>query len=66
MPFCWRLEHFHCWNGCNNFMDDSTHPLLKVEFLNAMGILIIKGLLMVVIYHLLPKDETNGINEMIG
>jgi hypothetical protein len=24
-------------------MDDSTHPLLKVEFLNAMGILIIKG-----------------------
>jgi hypothetical protein len=43
--------------------------LLRVEtpkLINAMGILIIKGLLMVVIYHLLPKDETNGINEMIG
>jgi hypothetical protein len=39
--------------------------LLKVKFLklnSAMGILIIKRLLMVVIYDLLPKDETNCIS----
>jgi hypothetical protein len=39
--------------------------LLRVEILrpiNAMGILVTKRLLMVVTYHLLPKDEANGIS----
>jgi len=39
--------------------------LLRVEILrpiSAMGILVTKGLLMVVTYHLLPKDEANGIS----
>jgi hypothetical protein len=39
--------------------------LLRVEILrpiSAMGILVTKGLLMVITYYLLPKDEANGIN----
>jgi len=40
---------------------------VKINTLNsAMGILIIKRLLMVVIYHLLLKDETNYISYMNG
>jgi len=51
--------------GPNPLMD----YLLRVEIfkpISAMGILVIKGLLMVVTYHLLPKDEANGISEMGG
>jgi hypothetical protein len=39
--------------------------MLRVEICKpiiAMGILVTKGLLMVVTYHLLPKDEANGIS----
>jgi hypothetical protein len=34
----------------------------KFKLISAMGILVIKGLLMVVIYYLLLKDEANRIN----
>jgi hypothetical protein len=43
--------------------------MLKVKIprlISAMGFLIIKRLLMVVIYHILPKDEVNVINKMNG
>jgi hypothetical protein len=36
--------------------------VLRVKTFSAMGILVIKGLLMVVIYYLLLKDEANMIN----
>jgi hypothetical protein len=39
--------------------------LLRVEIpmlINAMDILITKGLLVVITYHLLPKDEVDGIS----
>jgi hypothetical protein len=39
--------------------------MLRVEILkliNAMGILVTKELLVLVIYHLLLKDEANGIS----
>ncbi len=32
------------------------------KLINAMGVLVIKGLLMVVIYYLLLNDEANRIN----
>jgi hypothetical protein len=44
-------------------------PYVKVKIpklISAMGFLIIKRLLMVVISHLLPKDEVNVISKMNG